>query len=273
MVINTILIILAVATSGSIYYFTGLYNQWWWIFLFIIAIPILYVIWFFIYLIPISIVSWFLSKKEEVKKPNMICYWFVRQTCYVVPHLFRAFFKKTGPDFPNERCLIVSNHTSNFDPMTIMWFTRNHPTVCVTKPENMDLPIAGPYIWKCGFIPIDRENDFNAVKSIVKAANNIKKDIASVYICPEGTRNHHPENGMLEWHAGSFKIAFKAQCPIVVVAQSNAHKIAKQFWYKHTNYYIDVVEIIPYEKYKDWNTQSLANYCKEIVQKKLEERS
>ena len=272
MVLHILFLILATASSGCIYYFTGLYSNYWWlIFVFILAIPLLYIIWFFIYLIPIAFVSLFLSKKEEVKKPNMVCYWFVRQTCYVVPHLFRAIFKTSGK-FPDRRCMIVSNHTSNFDPMPILWFAKNHPITCITKPENMDLPVAGPYIWHCGFIPIDRQNDFNAVKSIVKAANNIKKGIASVYICPEGTRNHHPENGMLDWHAGSFKIAYKAQCPIVVVAQKNANLIGKQFWYKSTPYYIDVVEVIEYEKYKDWNTQYLANYCKEIIAKKLEER-
>ena len=72
MVLHIVFLILATASSGCIYYFTGLYNNYWWlIFFFILAIPLLYIIWFFIYLIPISFVSLFLSKKKEVKKPNM----------------------------------------------------------------------------------------------------------------------------------------------------------------------------------------------------------
>lgn len=272
MIVLSILILLSVLSSGTIYYFSGAYQQWPWIFLFIAIIPILVYVWFGIYLIPLTIASWFVNKKKPQTKINKVAYWFIHQTCLVVPVLFKARMIRSG-QFPKERSLIISNHTSNFDPMPITYFAKNQPVLSVTKLDNFKLPIAGAFIWKAGFIGMDRENDFNAVKSIIRAANAIKNDQASIYICPEGTRNHHPENGMLEWHAGSLKIAFKAKCPITVVAMKNANKIAHNFWLKFTKYYIDVVEVIPYEKYKDMNTQELANYCKNLIAQKLEERS
>ena len=272
MIVFSILIILSVLTSGSIYYFTGAYTNWPWIFLFIVIIPILLYIWFLIYLIPLFIASLFMSQKKPQEKISKVAYWFIYQTSFVVPTLFKARMKVSG-EFPKERSLIISNHTSNFDPMPITYFSKNQPVISVTKLENFKLPIAGNFIWKAGFIGMDRENDFNAVKSIVRAANHIKNNESSIYICPEGTRNHHPENGMLDWHAGSLKIAYKAKCPITVVAMKNANLIASNFWLKFTNFYIDVVEVIPYEKYKEMNTQELANYCKNLIANKLAERS
>ena len=272
MVVLSILILLSVLTSGGLYYLTKAYEAWPWIFLFIAIIPFLVYIWFIIYLFPLWLASLFMSQKKPQTKRSKVAYWFIRQTSLVVPVLFRARIK-LGGKFPKENSLIISNHTSNFDPMPITYFAKGQPVLSVTKLDNFKLPIAGNFIWKAGFIGMDRENDFNAVKSIVRAANHLKNNEASIYICPEGTRNHHPENGMLDWHAGSLKIAFKAKCPITVVAIKNANLIAHNFWFKFTNLYVDVVEVIPYEKYKDMNTQELANYCKDAIAKKLAERS
>ena len=276
MIVNTILILLATATSGVICYFTGTYTTWWWVLIFVLFIPILYIIWFGIYLIPLWIASLFMNIKIKKGKPqpengSKICYWFVRQTSYVVPFLFRIHFTRSG-EFPKEKSMIVSNHTSNFDPMPILYYTKGQPVTCVTKPGNLTMPIAGPFIYNCNFIEIDRDNDFNAVKSIVRASKALSKNIASVYICPEGTRNHHPENGLMDFKGGSFKIEFKAKCPITVVAIKNTHKVGKQFWYRNTRVFVDVCEVIPYEKYKDMNSQELAHYCKHLIEKKLAER-
>ena len=210
--------------------------------------------------------------KEQPEKPNKVCYWFVHQTAYVVPFLFRIHFTKSGK-FPKEKSLIVSNHVSNFDPMPVMYYAKGQPVICVTKPGNLQIPIAGPFIYHCNYIEIDRENDFNAVKAIVRATKILQKDIASIYICPEGTRNKHPENGLLEFKGGSFKIAFKSKCPITVVAVKNTNKVGKQFLYKNTRVFVDVCEVIPYEKYKDMNSQELAHYCKHLIEEKLAERS
>ena len=82
MIVNTILILLATATSGVICYFTGTYTTWWWVLIFVLFIPILYIIWFGIYLVPLWIASLFMNIKIKKGKPqpengSKICYWFV----------------------------------------------------------------------------------------------------------------------------------------------------------------------------------------------------
>lgn len=99
---------------------------------------------------------------------------------------------------------------------------------------------------------IDRENPRNAIKTIQKAADLLIKGQVSVGIYPEGTRSKTCM--LLPFHNGVFKIAQRADAPIVVLAVSGTENIHKNYPFHHTDVYIDVIDVLPAEFVKENRT-------------------
>ena len=149
---------------------------------------------------------------------------------------------------PDGRFLIVSNHRSAYDPIASVWALRRTPTAFITKPENLRIPLAGPMIYQSNFLPIDREDPREAMKTINAAAKLLKDDVVSVGVYPEGTRNRTPEAGFLPFHSGVFKIAQKAKVPLVVETVRGTESLGKNFPWRHTDVYLHVCAVIPPEE-------------------------
>ena len=133
------------------------------------------------------------------------------------------------------RVLFVSNHRSNFDPIITWYVMKKWKIAYISKPSNFRIPFFGRIIRKCCFLPIDRENPRNAIITINKAAGLLQKQEVSIGIYPEGTRS---KSGiLLPFHNGVFKIAKKADAPVVVfsiigffyVKSRGKHKFAERF--------------------------------------------
>ena len=56
-----------------------------------------------------------------------------------------------------------------------------------------------------------------------KAIKHIEDGI-SIYVCPEGTRNKTDEP-LLDFHAGTFKIAERTGCTVVPITMVNSEQI------------------------------------------------
>lgn len=148
----------------------------------------------------------------------------------------------------DQRFLLVSNHCSNFDPILTWYLLRRNNIAFVSKKENFKVPLFGRMIRKCAFLEIDRENPREAVRTLAKAADLIRRDAASVGIYPEGTRNRTPEKGLLPFHNGVFKIAQMAKAPIVVAKLHGTDQIRKRFPWRSTKVCLEILEVIPTEE-------------------------
>ena len=121
----------------------------------------------------------------------------------------------TGADqLPDTPYLLVGNHRSAFDPICTVAALESQ-VVFVAKPGVMNIPIIGSILERFCFLAIDRENPRNAVTTIKRAAQLIKDVNLCAGIYPEGTRSK--DGSLLPLHAGSFKIAKLANCPVAVV--------------------------------------------------------
>ena len=90
------------------------------------------------------------------------------------------------------RFLFVCNHRSLFDPLMVMGYLADWNIAFISKPSNMRIPLAGDLAYAAGFLAIDRENDRAALKTILTAADYMKRDLCSIGIYPEGTRTAIP---------------------------------------------------------------------------------
>ena len=170
----------------------------------------------------------------------------------------------------DEKVLFVCNHRSNYDPL-ITWCALNKWKIAfVSKPENFKVPFFGRIIRKCCFLPIDRENPRKAIVTINKAAKLLKKQEVSVGIYPEGTRSKNCR--LLPFHNGVFKIAQKAEAPIVVLSITGTEKISKRTPFQHTDVYLDVLEVFPSENIKELKTEMIGMMVRHLIMTNTEKR-
>lgn len=270
--LTALFLILSLAASGLLYYFTHLYEQWYFFFVPILTAPIFYLVVFAVYIILIYLVSLCLNTKKEIKKPNSFWNFFVKQTAFQLLLLTRTRVKVEGKELidPKKKYLFVSNHISAFDPIVMMLKLGIKDLIAVSKKENLKFPLCGPFIHHAGYIFLDREDSHSAIKMLRVATEYLNQKWANIYICPEGTRSKTTE--LLPFHSGSFKIATRAEVDIVVCSIENTNLIAKHFPFRGTKVKLKVLSVIPKEEVLSKNTNELADIAYELIQKEKENK-
>ena len=142
-----------------------------------------------------------------------------------------------------KRLLFVGNHVSNYDPIVKLYALRKWNIAFISKESNFRLPWLGRFVRRCCFMDIDRENPRNAIVTINRAAELLKRQEVSIGVYPEGTRSKTGE--LLPFHNGVFKVAQKAEADMAVVSVIGTEKVSKNFPFHHTDVYLDVLEVIP----------------------------
>lgn len=204
----------------------------------------------------------------DVKKPNeKFSKFYNAVICFTLKVALSACNVKVTVEgeekIPKERFVLIQNHKAMFDPMVTVAFLGKYELGFITKPENLDLPIINKFMHRMCCIPIDRENARNAVKSINAAADNVKNDVCSMAIYPEGTRARDRE--MLPFHAGSFKIATRSGAPLVITTVSDTNHVHRNAPLKRTNITLRVCDIISSEEVKELSTTELSARAKKAM--------
>lgn len=121
------------------------------------------------------------------------------------------------------RFLLVCNHLNDLDPVTLLEFFKKSQLAFISKRENSTMFMVGNLMHKLQCQLINRENDREALKTILKCIQILKEDKASIAVFPEGytSRDHKFHH----FRSGVFKIAQKAKVPIVVCTITNTHKV------------------------------------------------
>ena len=113
------------------------------------------------------------------------------------------------------RVMLVSNHLDNVDPVIIMHQVKKKQKLAfIAKRETATMFVVGKFMHKILCQRINRENDREALKTILKCIEIIKEDKASIAVFPEG--GIRGGNVLHPFRHGVFKIAQRTQVPIVV---------------------------------------------------------
>ena len=117
---------------------------------------------------------------------------------------------------------------------------------------------------------LDRDDLRQGLKTILTAVDNVK-DGYSIFIMPEGTRNHEEE--MLPFKEGSFKVAEKSGCPIVPVAISNTDALYELHrpWVKKAKVVIHYGAPVPTEGMDRDTKKALAGHVQSLIKEMLDE--
>ena len=220
---------------------------------------------FVVYLLVLAVISLFVSQNKPCDKPHK----FFISNINLVAELV-LWFLRVKVNFNNiekiptdRKFLLVSNHRSMIDAFVLVDMLNNFSVSFISKPENFKLPLIGVFMHKSGFLAIDRENARNAMKTIHKATDFVKNDVASVVVYPEGTRSKTGE--LLEFKDGVFYICKKAKCPVVVTTTNNAEKVMKRFPFKSTVINVDVLAVLEPETFEDKTTHQISDEVRNMM--------
>jgi len=114
-------------------------------------------------------------------------------------------------NLPEGTVVFISNHLSNLD-FGVLLSKIDKPFGFIAKVELEKIPLLRQWMETINCLFIDRSDMKQQVKTIISGINLIKKG-KSMLIFPEGTRSR--DGKMLDFKAGSFKLATKTNVPIV----------------------------------------------------------
>ncbi|MEM8599390.1 MAG: lysophospholipid acyltransferase family protein [Bacteroidota bacterium] len=147
------------------------------------------------------------------------------------------------PKDPRNPYVVVSNHQSNADvplvsrlPWEMKW---------IGKKELFDIPIVGWLMKLSDDIEVDRK-DPRSRASVLTRAKDVLDQRCSVMFFPEGTRSK--DGRVKAFYDGAFRLAIKAQVPILPVAlDGTTDALPKHDWKfgKPSEVYLKVLPAIP----------------------------
>lgn len=242
------------------------------IFLYILIGVLVLLLWPFIF---VGFWSIFYNPKKDYEKPSNSSYNIMIFAYKIGCLLGNVRIHFSGQELlpKNQHYLLVSNHRSKFDHMIqsiSLKKSENEKIAFVSKAENFKMFVGRRYIKRNCYISLERDSGRSAVKMIIEAIRLINKENCSVGIYPEGSRSKTLQ--MLPFHAGSFKIAQKAKCPIVVGITQGTEKIHKN-WPKKTDVYFKIVKVYKAEEIVDKNTNELSEEIENLMKVELENQN
>ena len=172
---------------------------------------------------------------------------------------------KGGDKLPAKgRFMLVCNHTSITDPIMLLYAMPKSQLAFISKKENSDMFVIGPMMHKLQCQLINRENDKEALKTILRCIQILKEDKASIGVFPEGGINddlkfHH-------FRPGVFKIAQKTKVPIVVCTLKGTKDVLPNLTkLKRSDVLVSVLTVIQPEEFENVTTVDLANRIHKIM--------
>ena len=211
-----------------------------------------------------------LSRKTDLSRPGEQQSPAARMACAATGE-FLCFYAGLRPHISGteklpeaERFVFVCNHRSMFDPLMVMSCLAKWNIAFISKPSNLQIPLVGGIARAAGFLAIDRENDRKALRTILAAADYLKRGLCSIGIYPEGTRSH--TNAMLPFHKGSFKVAQRANVPLVIACVRGTEKLKNGFLLHPHDVYLDILECLPAAQVKAMSTGELAEHSRALMQ-------
>lgn len=182
-----------------------------------LIITVTFVVLFLIISLPIQGIEWIIRKFNQPAadlSSLRIVQWAFRVICRLCGIQLTVIGEEHVPK--DEAVLYVPNHQSFFD--TVITYARCPGlTGYVAKESTKKVPILSIWMKRLYCLFLDRNDLKKGLKTIFTGIDQMKNGI-SMCIFPEGTRNKHPEKGLLPFKEGSLKMAEKSGCAIIPIA-------------------------------------------------------
>lgn len=162
------------------------------------------------------------------------------------------------------RFLMVCNHIHDIDPGILLHCFPDQELVFIAKRETRSMPVIGALLHKLQCQLINRENDKEALKTIIKCIQITKEDRGSIAVFPEGYVSL--DGKLRHFRSGVLKIAQKAGLPIVICTlKGTKNVLPRALRLKSSRVDLHLVDVLSAEEVKATNTVDLA----EVIYEKM----
>ena len=214
--------------------------------------------WLMVAALVILVAAALVDKNKEQEEDSKFYRWMTHLLIEFAITVGRVEIKTQGVErIPREgRFLLVCNHLSDIDPALLMHCFPKSQLAFIGKKETKDMPIIGAVMHKLLCQYINRENDREALKTILKCIQIVKEDKASIGVFPEGYVSL--DGRLRHFRGGVFKIAQKANVPVVVCTLRDSKKAMDRLLkLKSSETEVHLVEVISAEEAKSMSTVEL----------------
>ena len=262
-VLHIVYLLIAAAAAAAISIHTMTRWQQFWLPVAVFAAAVL-ALWA-LHVLIISVISLFVDTNKKPTTVRSFFRWVAIVTLDVFMAAAGARYHVEGREkLPDRPFLLVCNHLSITDPLALMVVFRDRCLAFISKKENRAIPVISRFMVPAGCLFLDRTDSRSAIYTIREAAEYIRNGICSMAICPEGTRNR-TDAPVLPFHAGSFKIAAKAECPLVIAGISGTEKIHRHFPFRLTRVDIRVLDVLSEETVAETRSADLARTAEDEI--------
>ncbi len=213
---------------------------------------------------------WLMCALVDLKKPVEEDSALYRKVLYLTEQaamtILGVRLKKTGMEkTPTDgRFMLVCNHVFDLDPIVLHLCFQKSQLAFITKWENYKKFLVGPLMHKTLCQAINRENDREALKTIISCIKILKDDKASIGVFPEGYTSL--DRKLHNFRSGVFKIAQKANVPIVVCTVRNTYKAFENVKkLRPTHVEVRLLEVIPAEELQGVTTVQIAERVHKLM--------
>lgn len=179
-------------------------------------------------------------------------------------------FKKK--ELPKGIYIFMSNHQSQLDIPVLEKVLEPYNIRFLAKKSLFKIPFFGWGIKALGYVPVEREDPREGLKSVLACIERVKKGV-SLVIFPEGTRSATGE--LLPFKLGGFLIPLRSKISVVPVTILGTREILPKgsLWFKVSanskiKVYID--EPIEIKDFSGRDKEKLAQLVRERILKALE---
>lgn len=260
MTIFWMILVLSACISALLSWAFGMSAVWWFalraLLLFVGAFVVLTLLFF----LGLLLYSLTIDKKKPVTRANHGYRRFTAEVMRFILLLGRVHVHAEGVETVDRTkpFLLVANHKSNFDPFVAMQVFKGTELVYICKPSIFKIPIAGAFAHKSGFLSINREDNREALKTILRAVEILKDEQTAVAVYPEGTRNK-TDATLLPFRAGAFSMAKRSEAPIVVAVTEHTEDVAHRFLLKRTDVTFKVLNVLSSEQIATMRTTEISD--------------
>lgn len=212
------------------------------------------------YFLFLCVCSALVDPEKTQKKDSSFYRGLISVTAQLVVWILRVRIHTEGLEkTPKDgRFFLVCNHLNNIDPGILLLSFPKSQLAFIAKRESKTMFMVGKLMRKimCQFI--NRENDREALKTIINCIHLIQEDEVSVGVFPEGRITG--DDLLHPFRSGVFKIAQKTKVPIVVCTLQNTQvvfKNAKKL--KPTDVHMHLVGVVQPEEWEGLTTVDVAD--------------
>ena len=162
------------------------------------------------------------------------------------------------------RFMMVCNHIHDVDSGVLLHCFADQGLAFIAKQEVKEFFLVGSILHKLQCQPINRENDREALKTILNCIRMLKEDLASIMVFPEGYVSL--DGKLRHFRSGVFKIAQKANVPVVVCTLKGTKEVLPRvLQLKPAQVQMHLVGVVSAEQVKAVTTVELAEQVYDMM--------